>query len=116
MSQEKIGQLILRLGLAGVYLWFGVNQLMDGSKWVKVVPEWATSLSGLTAPTIVMMNGILEVVLGILLALGFWMVPVAVILALHLFVIASGFGLTPVGVRDYGLAVATLSLAFLGRR
>lgn len=98
--------------MAGVYLYFGLSQLMDGERWLTVVPEWAT-LSGLSAGSIVMMNGIFEVVLGSLLALGLWTRPVALVLAIHLFVISLGFGFTPTGIRDFGLSFATLSLFFL---
>jgi hypothetical protein len=34
-------------------------------------------------------------------------------LAAHLFVIASGFGTNPTGIRDFGLALSALALSFL---
>ena len=115
MPSNQIGFLILRLAMAGVYLYFGFSQLFDPSAWTGIVPEWATSLSHMSAASLVLGNGILEVVLGSLLALGLLVVPVSVILSIHLFVIALEFGLTPVGVRDFGLAFATLSIAFLSK-
>lgn len=113
-NREQIGMIVLRLGLAGVYLFFGFSQLFDGASWVRIVPEWATTLSHLSPAVLVLANGVMEVVLGTLLALGFWVMPVAAILSLHLFVIASGFGFVATGIRDYGLALATAALAFLG--
>jgi len=116
MSQEKIGVLILRLTMAGVYLYFGFSQLSDGDRWLTIVPDWAVSLFRMSAEMIVLGNGLLEIVLGALLALGLWARPVAIISAAHLFVIAGTFGFTPVGVRDAGLALATLSLAFFAKK
>jgi uncharacterized membrane protein YphA (DoxX/SURF4 family) len=116
MSQEKIGLLILRLGMAAVYLFFGFSQLFDSVAWVAIVPEWAVTLAHLPPAMIVLGNGLVEVVLGTLLAVGFFVRPVAILLSLHLLVIAAGFGFTPIGVRDLGLSLATLSLAFFEER
>ncbi|MBX4206441.1 DoxX family protein [Candidatus Parcubacteria bacterium] len=112
MSNSSIGRLILRLGMAAVYLFFGFSQLFDGLNWVGMVPAWAVNLVHLPPAMIVLGNGAFEVVFGALLAAGLLVRPVAVILAIHLLVIASSFGFTPLGVRDFGLSLATLSLAF----
>jgi len=113
MDQHKIGLLILRFALAGLFIWFGFNQLFNTSMWLNLVPDWATGLLPLSPKMIVLGNGLLEVVLGTLLALGFFIRPVSVLLSVHLFIIAFTFGVTPVAVRDMALAMATLSLAFL---
>ena len=113
MNQEKIGLTVLRLGMAAVYLYFGFSQIFDGINWVSLVPMWASDLVHLPPAMIVLGNGLFEIVLGTLLAAGVLVRPVAVILAIHLVVIASGFGFTPLGVRDYGLSLATLAIALL---
>ncbi len=116
MTHTQIGILILRLSLAGVFLWFGFNQLFDGLSWVGIVPEWASNLLHLPPAMIVLGNGAVEVVLGTLLALGIWIRPISLLLSAKLLVTALGFGLTPVGVRDLGLTLATFSLFFLGKK
>ncbi len=114
MIKEDYGRIILRLALAGVYLYFGFSQLFDGVSWVSVVPQWVSELVHLPPAFIVLLNGLFEVVFGILLAFGVMTRRVALALALHLFLIALiGFGLNPTGVRDFGLAFATLSLSLL---
>jgi uncharacterized membrane protein YphA (DoxX/SURF4 family) len=113
MSQHTIGLHILRLGLAGVFLWFGFSQLFDTLSWVDGVPEWAISLLRIPPAMIVMANGLLEVVLGSLLALGFFVRISSLILGLHLLIIAVDFGFSPAGVRDAGLALATFALGFM---
>lgn len=111
---QPYAPLVLRLGLAAVFAWFGSSQLINPERWVGIVPEWATSLSGLNASTIVFLNGSFEILGALLLAVGLFVSPIALLLSLHLFVIATEFGLSPIGVRDFGLAFATLSLTLSG--
>jgi len=111
LTQEEIGHHVLRLGLAAVFLWFGFSQLIDSLSWVSSVPEWASTLLHLPPAMIVMANGLLEVALGSLIALGLFVRPAAAILAIHLFVIACDFGFSAIGVRDFGLAFATMALS-----
>ncbi|MFZ2167500.1 MAG: DoxX family protein [Minisyncoccia bacterium] len=113
MTRPQAGLLVLRLGLAGVFLWFGFSQLIDGISWVSWVPEWAVNVIHLPPAMIVLANGLFEVIFGTLLALGLWTRFAAFVLALHLVVIAFDIGLTAIGVRDFGLTLATLALALL---
>ncbi len=114
MNNHKLGLYILRLSLAGVFLWFGFSQVTALSAWAGIVPDWATSFSGLSAERIVLGNAIFEIVLGSLLVLGLFVRIIAFVLALHLLVIALRFGLQDAtGVRDLGLALSTLSLSLL---
>lgn len=104
--------LVLRLGLAAVFLWFGYQQVMHVAQWESWVPAWALA-SGVPAGTIVLANGWFEVIFGLLLVSGFYTWVVAGLLALHLFVITFDIGITAIGVRDFGLAVSTLALALM---
>ncbi len=115
MSRANLGLLTLRLGLAALFLWFGFSQLLDGINWVSWVPEWAVNTLHLPPAMIVLANGLLEVVCGALLALGILVRPVAILLALHLAIITIEIGITPIGVRDFGLTMATIALALLGK-
>ena len=113
-TARAFAPVVLRLGLAVVFLWFGLSQLAEPAFWVGWVPLWATDLTGLNAEIIVMLNASLEVAGGALLALGLLVRPIAVILALHLAVITFEIGMTEIGFRDFGLACATLALALGG--
>lgn len=112
-DQDKMGLYLLRFGLAALYLWFGFSQIFDGVAWVAWVPEWTVNLLHLPPAMIVLLNGSFEVICGVLLAVGLFVRPVAFILALHLALITYDIGLTAIGVRDFGLTMATLALAFL---
>ena len=106
--------LVLRLGMAGVFAWFGASQLMGTHQWTSMVPEWAMGMSGLSASTIVRLNGGFEILATLPLVVGVWTRWVALVLFVHLLVIASDIGMTPIGVRDLGLCVATLAIALYG--
>ncbi len=112
MNTEDWGRLLLRYGLAALFLWFGTSQVMDTASWIAWVPEWASRLSGLSETNIVLINGSLETIGAILLGLGLWTRVVAFWLALHLLSLAVTIGYNDIGVRDFGLGCATLALAF----
>lgn len=103
--------LILRIGLGAVMLWFGSQQLMEPEVWTSWVPAWA---SFMPAEKIVMLNGLLEVVLGAMLLLGVFVRPAAAVLFAHLVVIIFDIGITEIGVRDIGIAAGLLALVVLG--
>lgn len=115
MSHHDIGMYILRFGLAAVFLWFGLSQVTSPAEWVGWVPAWATSIIPVSAEVFVLANGTLEVVGGALLVAGFYLRPAALVLALHLAIITFDIGYNEIGVRDFGLMMATLSLVFLAK-
>lgn len=108
---HSFGITLLRLALAFVFLWFGFSQISDAAMWTSFVPDWATTIA--SAGTLVLLNGLIEIVAGAALAFGILTRWVGLLLGIHLFVIAVSLGLTAIGVRDIGLALATLSLFFL---
>lgn len=110
---SKYGPILLRVGLCLVFLWFGSNQLMHPENWVRIVPAWAASIFG-SAETTVHINGYVEIILSLILLAGIQVRVVAFILGLHLIGIASTFGLSPTGVRDWGLCLASFSVFLNG--
>lgn len=111
---KESGPVVLRIAMSLVFLWFGFQQLTDASSWIRLVPEFVTSISGMSPTTLVHLNGAMEVVLGICLLLGFFTRPASLILALHMTSIIGAVGYGPTGVRDFGLALATLSVFLNG--
>lgn len=107
--------LVLRLGLAGVVAWFGTSQVLNPNSWVNVVPAWAVDMSGMSKLTIIQLNGWFEIVTASLLALGIYARWVALVLSVHLFVIAFSFGRSATGIRDFGLSFALLSIFLTGQ-
>ena len=99
---------VLRYGMAAVILWFGLEQFLHNSLWTAYVPDYAVSLTHMSAGTIVFLNAVFETIFGLLLVFGWQTRIVALLLALHLFDIMWTVGYGEIGARDLGLAVATL--------
>lgn len=106
--------IVLRLGLSGVFIWFGMSQILDQTMWTSFIPNWIMSLTGLSPVSLVFLNGIFEVVMAILLVFGIWIRPVATLLFLHMCGIVASVGLDSIGVRDIAIAASLLSIAFYG--
>ncbi len=98
---------VLRFGMTAVILWFSLQQFIHTQTWTAYVPDSAVALTHLSAVTLVYFNAVFELVLGVLLLLGLQTRIVAFLLALHLFDIMYIVGYGEIGVRDFGLAVAT---------
>ena len=105
---------VLRFGLAYLFLWFGISQVTSPESWISWVPEWGNAIFGLSAVKVVLINGWFEVIGGALLALGLWTRAAALLLSLHLFFIAYEVGYNDIGVRDFVLAVSSLAVSLFG--
>ncbi len=105
--------ILLRFAIGLVYLWFGSSQLLDPLQWEAFVPSWAL-YGGITSHTLVYFNGIFEVIMALLLLLGIYTRIVASLLFVHLLTITLSIGFNAIGVRDFGLTFATLSIALYG--
>ena len=112
---QQYAPVVLRYGMALVILWFSLQQFMHPDQWTAFVPNSITSLTGLSATSLVYFNAVFELVGGFLLLLGWQTRWVALLLALHLFDIMYVVGYGEIGTRDFGLAVATLSIAMYGQ-
>ncbi len=113
MQTQQKGTVYLRYALALLFLWFGYQQLTHTVAWVLFLPDWTGKLP-ISPSLFVQMNGAMEVVLGLALAAGFFTRLVALALGLHLVIIAFSVGKdidAAIGVRDAGLAAATLAIA-----
>jgi uncharacterized membrane protein YphA (DoxX/SURF4 family) len=118
-KMQRFGFIVLRFGIAAVFLWFGIQQVAEPDKWTKMLPDWGflkTLPSFFTPQKIILINGIFEIIGAVLLILNIFTRVVAFILAVHLAVITWSFGLSPTGVRDGGLTLATFALFLLGPR
>jgi len=111
---EKYSPFVLRLGVAFVFLWFGISQLSDPTQWARMIPTYATTITHLSANTIVHLNGVFEIVFAILLIIGIYTRFVSFILGLHLIHISTILGYGPTAMRDIALAIVTFSIFLRG--
>ena len=111
---ETYGHAVTRIGLSGVLLWFGVSQALSPGDWTGSLPDIALAWTGMSATTLVGLNGPVEVACGALLLIGLFTRFVAFVMGMHLVLIAASLGNSAVAIRDWGLAAACLSLVFTG--
>lgn len=104
---------IIRIGISIVFLWFGLNQIFNGDDFLGYLPTFVNSLP-LQPLTFILLNGIFEVVFGLLLIVGLLTRISALLLGLHLIGIIISLGYNEIAVRDFGLMIATLSVFIHG--
>jgi len=113
-KMKNYAPIVVRIGMSLVFLWFGAQQWLDVDAWSGLIPEWATSTSGLSAETFVYINGTFELIFGALLLLGLFTRVAAFLLSLHMIHITLTVGYNEIGVRDFGLSLATISVFLHG--
>ena len=101
--------LVLRIGISLVFLWFGINQLINPDYFISYIPDWAAEFTYL-----IVLNGIFEIVFGLLLLIGLFTKFSSAILTIHLMTITMSLGYNDVAVRDFGLMIATMVIFMNG--
>lgn len=101
------GRTVLRIGLAFVFVWFGVDKFLHTSYWPMWVPD---ALGFLAGPAGIWAIGLWEVAIGVLLLAGRRERAVALVASLHLGAVVVSQGATLVAVRDVGLLAAALTV------
>lgn len=110
---QRWAQPVLCVSMSLVFLFFGFSQITSPDRWAGFVPSFVTPNS-ITPTNIVMINGVLELTLGVFLLIGLYTRFSALVLSLHLLGIAVSIGFSPLGVRDFGLAAATFVIFLQG--
>jgi uncharacterized membrane protein YphA (DoxX/SURF4 family) len=113
VKMEKYAKPLLRLSMALVFLYFGFQQIYSPDNWAGFVPKNLTSTI-ITANNLVILNGLVELSLGLFMLIGLYTRFASLILALHLFGISLSIGFTPLGIRDFGLSFATFVIFLNG--
>ena len=112
-GNKEFVKAFLRISMSLVFLYFGFQQVSDADSWTSFVPDFLTK-SIFSASNIVVFNGMVELCLGIFLILGLYTRFSSLILSIHLLGIAFSIGISPLGVRDFGLALATFAVFLNG--
>ena len=110
---SKYNSLVLRVGLGLVLLWFGISEVINPVSMQGYIPSWFRAILFFNVNTFIFLNGVIEILLAVLLILGLFTRLVAILTALHLLAITIAVGYNEIGVRDFGLFMAALSLALM---
>lgn len=109
---QKYGPVVLRISISLVFLWFSISQFMAPDEWIGYLPDFLASTS--QPLFFIYANATVELVLGILLIIGFFTRVVALLLSIHLLSITIALGYNAIAVRDLGLTLATFSIFLNG--
>lgn len=109
---------VLRMGMAIVFISFGLMQFSAPDSWTGFIPQIIQNIAfnvfGLTAVNFVLANSFVEITLGLFLLLGIYTRFSSFILGLHLAFITVSIGFSATGVRDFGLTIATIVIFLNG--
>ena len=114
MKLKEYAPIILRIGISLLFLWFGLTNIFNPNYLLGYLPQYALTF-GIPGTTIMIINGIFEVILGGLLLIGLFTRISSFILTIHVFGIALSLGYNDVAIRDLGLAIATLVVFLNGK-
>ncbi len=92
---------ILRIVLAGVFIYFGYTGLVTPEMWASYVPDWALRFT--TAEQLVQLHGIFEISAGLLLLFKIKTRIISAVLFINLIQIITTLDFGPTMVRDIGL-------------
>ena len=105
---------VLRIGLAVVFFWFGIDKFFHPDYWLNAwVPQWVVPFAarfGVTAVQLIYINGIFEVLIGLSLLTGVFMRFFSLLGVLFLLAIMVFIGLNEITVRDVGLMGGLLAI------
>ena len=118
-NKENLGIYILRFGLSIVFLYFGISQILDQSRWIYLVPDrfFNFYINEVLKSKLVFVNGIFDIIIALSLLSGIFLKIFSILGFIHLISITIfSLGFTPSGIRDLGLAFAVLALFFLSHK
>jgi len=120
LNSLRTSHLILRLSLAFVFLWFGIDKFVHPDYWISAwVPLWflaALDRINLEAVKFIYLNGIFEVVVGLGLVFNIFVKSFSFLAVLFLAGVMLSTGFNEVIVRDVGLIGIGLALIFWNGR
>lgn len=115
MSSTTTARYLLILGVAFVFVYFGVDKFFHPLVWIGWLPTWMNGLAGLDKSIWLNIIAITEIIIGIMVLIPVRGVRKVVVLlaALHLTGILTQTGWNDIAVRDIGLLFMTMALWYL---
>ncbi len=108
--------LFLRLGLAAVFIWFGVDKFLHPEYWLNAwIPQSVLSLAskvGISGMDVVYASGVFELLVGASVLSNIFIKIFSVLALVFLVTVLFTFGVSEVLIRDIGLMGGFLSLLF----
>ena len=113
---NRIGIFILQVAVALVFIWFGIDKLFHPDAWIyylQALPSWMRALMYFDDKTVMLISAIVEILLGFWVLIPWKNYIPAFAIVLYFIPVLVSVGFDTVGVRDLGLMISSLALAFL---
>lgn len=111
-----LSNLFLRLGLAAVFLWFGIDKFFHPTYWLTTwIPGWLIDFAKnfeVSGSNLVFLFGVFEVLVGVSALTGVFLRIFSFLSIVFLISIIIFFGINEVTVRDFAMIGGFLSLIF----
>ncbi|HXK40691.1 MAG: hypothetical protein A3F15_01910 [Candidatus Wildermuthbacteria bacterium RIFCSPHIGHO2_12_FULL_40_12] len=116
----RYSNIFLRLGLAVVFIWFGVDKFLNPQYWLSAwIPQGALSVAsrvGVSGMDVVYASGVFELLVGASVLSNIFIKIFSVLALIFLVAVLLTFGISEVIIRDVGLMGGFLSLLFWPER
>lgn len=116
----RYSNLFLRLGLAAVFIWFGVDKFINPEYWLSAwIPQSIVLIAskiGISGVNIVYVSAIFELLVGASILSNIFIKVFSVLAIIFLATILLFFGVSEVLIRDLGLIGGFLALLFWPER
>lgn len=110
---KEYAPIFVRYGVGIVFLLFGIDQTFSPESWFSWLPIWTLDLP-ISQLTFITVLGIFNLIVGVLLIVGFLTRIAALLGSLHLLGVIISLGYNDISIRDFGLFLASLSIIFHG--
>lgn len=112
----RISHLVLRLSLAGVFLWFGIDKFFHPEYWLMTwMPQSVLNLVDvfhISGTAVIYGLAVAELLVGISLVSNMFVEFFALLGAIFLIIIPFFYGISEVVIRDAGIIGGLLALVF----
>lgn len=115
MNSVHTAELLIRLGIGIVMILFGLNQILKPAKWQVYIPGFLRFIMPFKPTSFLRLHGSLNVLFGILLAVGIWQ-PVSIWIAAIWWTAILPFAFFyaySVGLRDAAIIMSLVALLVL---
>lgn len=116
LKSLKLSHFLIRIGLAAVFLWFGIDKFFHPIYWINAwIPKWLIQNAiyfKINETSLVYLFGVFEILVGVSLVSGVFMRFFSFLAILFLVTISIIYGFNEVIIRDLGLIGGFLSLLF----
>jgi len=113
-AKQDLGLLILRIGLGGVFLWFGIDKFIKPMPWTQWIPPWFSAILPISVVLFIYLLGVFETVVGLMMFTGFYTKLGAGLASALLVGIIVSTGYNEIMIRDAGLLFLALGIVMLG--